>query len=132
MNPRRSTGAAIFLLGISVLVACGAGGSTDAQDTPDSGIRGVVLAGPQCPVVTAESPCPDAPWIGTIRVSRGGEVVAEVETADDGRFSIALEPETYEVTAVLDGGPQFAEPRQVSVGAGAYSQVTLTIDTGIR
>ena len=99
----------------------------------DSGIEGIVLAGPQCPVVTAESPCPDAPWVGVVRVTDGDGDITESSTDEQGRFEVALAPGTYRVEPVVDGGgPPSASPQEVDVTAGSFTQVTLLVDTGIR
>jgi hypothetical protein len=120
------------VLFLGILGACGSGDSTDVPSSADSGIRGVVLAGPQCPVVTAESPCPDVPWRGRVQITKGGDLVAEVTTSDDGRFAIAIEPGSYGLVPVIEGGPQFSTPQRIEVVAHDFVQVTLTVDTGIR
>ena len=89
-----------------------------------------MTAGPQCPVVQAGSPCPDAPWEGKINVTADG-FVATTSTSADGRFSIALEPGTYTVRPFFSG-PASAEPVTVVVEAHRYAEVALTVDTGIR
>jgi hypothetical protein len=98
------------------------------------GVRGAALAGPQCPVVELGSPCPDRPWQGVVRVSTpGGEVVDEASTGQDGRFEIALEPGSYVVVAVIEpGGLTSASPANVTIETGAWTEVSLSVDTGIR
>lgn len=120
-----------ILLTILALASCGKGGT--AQQ-PTSGIRGTTAVGPQCPVMQASSPCPDLPFDGTIRVSTpDGKVVEEVHTSADGTFEVRIDPGSYVVAPVLDGGgPPSAAPVDVEVTAGAFAQVTMTIDTGIR
>ena len=114
------------------LVACGAPEHLGSGDG-SSGIRGRALAGPQCPVELAGSPCPDVAWEGTVVVtdtSSGKEFT--VESDADGRFEIALAPGTYEVAIASDTGPPFAKPQTVHVAAGAFTRITLAVDTGIR
>jgi hypothetical protein len=120
----------VGLVAAFTLAACGGDVSGDGT----SGIRGLALVGPQCPVVTAESPCPDEPFHGTIQVlDASGAVVADGRTGDDGSFEIALEPGTYVVTAELEAGsPPFVKPVDVTVEAGTFAEVNVTIDTGIR
>ena len=98
----------------------------------DSGVRGVVLLGPSCPVEREGSPCPDTPFVGKVRaVGEGVEV--ETDTDDRGAFTVRLEPGTYTMQAVVDGGgPPTAAPLEVSVRAHEFTDVTLTVDTGIR
>jgi hypothetical protein len=123
--------AATIVLLAGLLSACGSagGGAPDA-----SGIRGTVVAGPQCPVVTEQSPCPDEPVDGAgIEVYRDGILVATGTSDDDGRFEIELEPGTYEVHPVppSDVG-MFAKPVNVTVVDGSFAPVDLVVDTGIR
>jgi hypothetical protein len=114
------------------LVACGNGAGVD--DQAESGVRGVVTAGPQCPVVQQGSPCPDQPWQGAVRATTaGGDVVDEVRSDAGGRFEIALDPGDYVVVAVTDAGRlPMATPLEVMVPHGGWIEVTLVVDTGIR
>src|SRR6266540_5182449 len=126
---RRMPAISILLL---FLVACaGRGPST----TGDTGIRGTVLLGPTCPVETLESPCPDRPLADVeIHVLQGGDVVATVRSDGEGRFAVALDPGRYEVQAVVEeGGPGMsAKPVDVSVTSGAFTDVSVPVDSGIR
>jgi hypothetical protein len=113
------------------LAACGGGTAGDGS----SGIRGTAHVGPQCPVVQAGSPCPDAPFVGEIRVSTAeGEEVATAPTGDDGSFEIPLGPGSYVVDIVVEnpGGPPFAKPVTVEVEAGSFTEVDVAVDSGIR
>ncbi|MBI4259066.1 MAG: hypothetical protein HY658_00735 [Actinobacteria bacterium] len=111
------------------------GGSPTADGR--SGIEGVVLVGPQCPVVQEGSPCPDEPYSAEIRILDQGtqELVETVVSGSDGRFRVALPPGSY----LLD--PQrpdpsapfpIAGPIPVTVVEGEYTSVTISYDTGIR
>jgi hypothetical protein len=116
------------------LFALGCGERTPATDVT-TGVRGVALAGPQCPVETAESPCPDLPVPDLeVRVTTpGGEVVAGTVTDADGRFEVLVGPGEYVLRAVIGGsGPASAKPVDVTVPADAFAEVTLVVDTGIR
>lgn len=125
-------------LGVIALVlvatgACGIDGSTDDPAAEASGIRGVVMTGPQCPVVMEGSPCPDQPWEGIVRVSDADGQVAEVVTDAEGRFAVTVAPGTYDVGPVMEGtGPGFARSERVTVTDGDVIAVTLTVDSGIR
>jgi hypothetical protein len=133
---RRSAVQRIFIA--VALVAVLASACAKASDGPgsggDSGVRGVVVAGPQCPVESADSPCPDAPVPNTeIQVKRSGEVVATATSDADGAFTITLAPGTYTVEAVADpGGIGYAKPVDVTVTDSTFAQVSVVIDTGIR
>jgi Carboxypeptidase regulatory-like domain len=126
---RRVAAAALVLLVVSGCGGRSTGGGADGQ-----GIRGVVLAGPQCPVETAESPCPDQP-VPSVRVEilRDGETVGEATTDRDGRFTVTLDPGTYEVRAAPgQQGFMSSKPVGAVVTEGAFTDITVAVDTGIR
>lgn len=119
---------------LAVALAGCSGVSSGDDPSARSGIRGVVTAGPQCPVVVQGSPCPDRPWSGVVRVTNpDGDTVGEVETDAQGGFSIDLEPGSYEVLPVTGGGrPPTVSPEAVEVDVHTFTEVTLVVDTGIR
>lgn len=124
----------VLAVTLILLAACGDGAGSITDDSPDSGLRGAVSAGPQCPVEVQGSPCPDQPWQGTVRVTTtDGDVVDEVPTGDDGRFDVALDPGDYVVIAVTEAGRlPMAAPQDVTVVEGEWVEVALVVDTGIR
>jgi hypothetical protein len=101
-----------------------------------SGIEGIVLVGPQCPVERADSPCPDRPLPDAeFRVVKrpSGDVVRTVRSGKDGRFRVALDAGDYTLEPVPgSGGFPFGKPTDVTVRAGAYTNVTVSFDSGIR
>jgi hypothetical protein len=109
------------------LIACGRSSSPGTG----SGIFGTVTAGPTCPVEMAGSPCPPGLWTGEVRATDAGGHTFTTQTDDRGRYSLTLEPGTYEVAAVT-AGPQIAKPTSVVVAPGPMQRVDLTVDTGIR
>ena len=117
------------------MVSSACAGTTDGTGAgSDSGIRGVVVAGPQCPVESADSPCPDEPVPNTeIQVKRSGEVVATATSDEEGEFEIALPPGEYSLETVADMvGMGYAKAIDVTVTDRAFVQVSVVIDTGIR
>jgi len=112
----------------AALVAC------ERDVSSNTGVRGVVLLGPMCPVVNLDSPCPDEPIPSmNVEVTQNGDVVATVVTDAQGRFEVALEPGTYELRAVLESpGPPFARPVSATVPSSGYAQVDVSVDSGIR
>lgn len=100
----------------------------------DSGIRGVVVSGPRCPIVTVENPCPDRPVAGiVVQLTAPVGSTRETRTNTAGRFEVAVAPGEYVVQPVVDrGGVGFAKPLQVTVPEGRFVEVTLQVDTGIR
>jgi len=122
----------LALVGVTFLLAsCG----DDAPGTEvDTGVRGVVLAGPQCPVVQEGSPCPDEPMPDVeVRVLQNGAVIGSTRTDTEGRFELLLRPGVYVLEAVLEGGgPPSAKPVDATVTQGGFAEVTVLVDTGIR
>ena len=118
----------VVLASLIVLVACGGG------TLPGTGIRGVVMLGPACPVENINSPCPDRPFQGDVVATAADGSTTTTTTDDQGRFTIDLVPGTYTVVAVTSGNgvPPTPIPQNVVVRDRAYTQVTLEVDTGIR
>jgi hypothetical protein len=124
---------ALVLLFATLAVAACAADPEEPPSSPRSGIEVVVVFGPQCPVVVAESPCPDAPWQGTVRVSSLGDDDVEARTDASGRARITLPAGTYTVAAILDeGGVGSSKAEAVTVTDGSFVNVRLTVDSGIR
>jgi hypothetical protein len=130
---RRVLAVALAVTAATALAACGSSPGGSGGDG-SSGIRGVVLAGPQCPVETPQSPCPPKRLPGIrVEISSGGDVVAEATTDDRGEFSAVVDPGTYDVQAA-PGQPGFmgSRPVRVVVADGAFTRVDVPVDTGIR
>lgn len=117
-----------------VMAACG--GGDDEPDVRQSGIAGIVRAGPQCPVMMAGSPCPDKPLEATLRIAAVGDgFTATVESDSDGLFRLDLPPGEYEIVALPIGDGPFPAPpgdQVVTVRSGAITEVPISYDTGIR
>jgi hypothetical protein len=121
----------LLLLVLSATVACGDGAAGDGT----SGIEGRVTIGPQCPVMQEGSPCPDVPYVATVRVLRDGATVATGRSGQDGSFRISVAPGEYVVDAVPfeeNGIAMVRVQPRVVVTAGGYTQVDLSFDSGIR
>ena len=116
------------------LVACG--GATDQSAVRDSGIEGLVLIGPSCPVVVQGQDCDDKPYAGEVRVvdRANGRVVETARSGADGRFRVALAPGDYTLEPVSPnaGGLPFGKPVDVTVRPHTFEQVTVSFDSGIR
>jgi hypothetical protein len=121
------------LLVLVLLTACASDGGDDAASS--SGVRGQVLLGPTCPVVQEGSPCPDEALGGVeVRALADGEAMAQTTSGEDGRFELELPPGRYTLEAVVDpdGPGLFAKPVAVTVTAGAFVEVVVPVDSGIR
>jgi len=126
---RRTVALSVLLLS---LVACA---NRASSPSGDSGVRGTVLLGPTCPVESMESPCPDRPLADVeVQVLQRGDVMVTVRSDGNGRFTVALEPGAYVLQAVVEeGGPAMsAKPVDVTVTSGAFADVTVPVDSGIR
>jgi hypothetical protein len=103
--------------------------------TATSGITGVVLIGPMCPVMRADQPCPDQPFSATLLIrDNQGRELCSVFSGDDGRFQVDLPPGSYEVVPVAGSasGLPFAAAEWVMVVPGKYTELTVAYDSGIR
>ena len=125
------------------LIACGTGAlaalglalgtASGAQRGRDSGIRGLVLYGPTCPVQRPGHTCVRT-FQATITIKRepAGTVVVRVRSAADGRFTTRLEPGRY-LLQPSNGRPfPRAKAQTVSVHGHAFTAVTIRYDSGIR
>jgi hypothetical protein len=121
------------LLGLLLLFgAVIVGGCDYSTATPSSGIIGTVVAGPACPgPVRVGSPCPDRPAAVQLTFQKDGAPVASVTSSADGRFKVDLTPGRY---VILGAAGRLPSVRQlaVDVPAGAYVEVAVSADTGIR
>jgi len=102
----------------------------------DSGVRGTVLLGPQCPVVREGEECPDKPYKTSVSIYRGIDVSTRpfltIQSDADGAFVADLPPGEY--TLFAGGGRPFPACAQstVTVAPGGFISIVLSCDTGIR
>lgn len=101
-----------------------------------TGIDGMAVAGPTCPVETVDDPaCAPRPVAGaTIVVLDGsGTEVARTTTGVDGAFFISVAAGDYTVrTEAVDGLMGTPDPTAVTVSEGDAVRLQLGYDTGIR
>ena len=129
----RSVASAVLCAAI-VLSGCALrSGSNGGSGGGSSGVTGTVMIGPTCPVMRANSPCPDKPFATDVTVAdASGKVVATTKSGTDGSFKVELAPGVYTISAVgsMPGAP--SPGVRVTVTQGAWSSVRLTVDSGIR
>ena len=127
----------LLTLGL-VAVACGpeqqGGTNTPSPTVLDSGIRGIVLLGPTCPVQSAEStPCL-TPYVANLVITDSdGNVITRVSSGPDGHFEVLLPPGDYVIQP--DNGPDgnpSSIPQPVTVGPDEFEEVEVDYDTGLR
>jgi hypothetical protein len=98
-----------------------------------SGIEGTITLGPLQPV-THEGEPNERPYEATVvvRTANDSREVIRFRSGADGRFRVRLNPGDY-VLEPLGGNPFPTAPSQtVTVEKGAFSQVLIQYDTGIR
>lgn len=103
--------------------------------TATSGITGLVLIGPMCPVVSIDEPCPDRPFVAKLIVRNAqGTAICTTASHEDGRFQIGLSPGAYvlDPQSGVPGGLTHAAPMPVTVEPNRYTDVTITFDSGLR
>ena len=112
-----------------------AGGTITGTVAYKSGISGVVLAGPTCPVERdpPDPACADKPIATNINVSRAGstQIFAQTKSNASGEFSFSLPPGDYVVSGGGNPLPR-CNDTPATVGPGVYTRMTLGCDTGIR
>lgn len=119
------------------------GSTTPSQPAPASsspattgtGIRGIALAGPTCPVVRPNDPaCADRPVAGAVIhvVASDGHEVARATTDAAGQFSVSVPAGDYEVSADPVAGLMRAPSSQDVPVHDGFAAVQLEYDTGIR
>jgi hypothetical protein len=104
-----------------------------ATARPDSGIHGLVLYGPTCPVQRPGRTCV-RPYRARITITRepAGTVAARLRSAANGRFTVRLLAGRYLLTP--QNGKPFprARSRTVTVSPHHFSALTIRFDSGIR
>ncbi len=141
---RNTLVATLLAVAVAALASCGSdgtganGGQTTiavtSQTTSDPpGVFGVVLAGPTCPVETADDPCPPRPVDAAIDAHDAeGDVVASTRTDADGHYSLTLAPGSYTVVATTGAGLPICQAVTIIVTPGPPVRADISCDTGIR
>ncbi len=109
----------------------------EAHSDITSGITGIVLIGPQCPVVrVGDDSCYDKPYPANISIKSedGSREIATFTSNSDGTFTYKIEPGIYLLDPLTEGGAILPRGGQqvVIVEQGRLTNVTITYDTGIR
>jgi hypothetical protein len=114
-------------------------GSSPEQPTDrrgGTGITGQTLIDGGCPVIRADSPCPNRPVAATLSLldATTNAVRATITTDAQGHFTTAAPPGSYLLHADRVAGqlPRRPETMPVTVTAGRYTPVTMVLDSGIR
>jgi hypothetical protein len=122
----------VAVLVLASTVAC------DGADPAAVTLRGSVVAGPACPVVSEppDPSCADRPVAGAELVVRDamGKSIARVRSDDEGAFAISLVPGSYTIVPQPVEGLMGTPPSvEVELTDGAHpAPVVIAYDTGIR
>ncbi len=134
----RSRLSIVVAVGGMLLAACASAGTPGSTPVAtNSGIEGKTLAGPTCPVERPESPCPDRPVpkaVVDVWDRQHSKKIVTFTTDDQGSFRVALNPGDYylDPQRVDDQAFPIPHPQIVTVRKGAYTEITIEYDTGIR
>jgi hypothetical protein len=104
-----------------------------ASPPPDSGVRGLVLFGPTCPVERPGHSC-ERPYRASISIRRepAGKLIARVRSASDGRFTATLRVGRY-VLQPRNGTPfPRAQSQTITVRRHRFTSVTIRFASGIQ
>jgi len=107
--------------------------TTRAVPTGSTGVRGVVTAGPTCPVQRQGDPsCDDKPVPAHLVLQRGdGSSAASGDAGSDGQFFIAASAGSYTLTASSPNAMRCSS-QPVTATSGHVTDVHVSCDTGIR
>jgi hypothetical protein len=98
-----------------------------------SGVDGHITAGPTCPVVNPDHPCPPRPVETKVRLLRAdGSTAAKGQSGQDGAFRIIAAAGHYDLVADYPGVRPQCGPVPVDVRDGRFTHADLLCDTGIR
>jgi hypothetical protein len=103
-----------------------------------TGVSGRILLMPACPV--GGETCPPAkPIKGTVRIETvtgkgggGGQVIARVDSDENGNYAAEIPSGRYQLIAEKSGGYPVAKPSLATVEAGVTTLANVYLDSGIR
>lgn len=120
-----------LVIGVVVAVSRNTASKTSLQ----SGIKGTTVVDGGCPVVRDDTPCPNKLLAANIIVTNAdGGTAATAKSDADGHFRVSLPQGTYTVRATNATGAPYpaSSPEQVKVTSGAFTDMTIHFDSGIR
>ena len=104
----------------------------------ESGIRGIVLLGPTCPVMRdpPDPACDDKKFATSLVVTTADQstVVKEFSSDANGAFSVSVSSGDYAIRSAVAANvlPYCSSDGIITVIKGSYTQATIHCDTGIR
>ncbi len=101
----------------------------------ESGIMGIVLLGPQCPVVREGEECPDKPFETALALTTpdGTQTIREFRSNANGEFKVSAAPGEYAIRSAVAANilPYCSSNETITVTTG-FTETTVYCDTGIR
>ena len=100
-----------------------------------SGIKGQVLIGPNCPgpIREGDTNCADKAYQATITVlDSSGQQVTQFQSDSEGNFQVILPPGTYLLKPEMGDPLPRADEQTVEVLEGQFTPVAIHYDTGMR
>lgn len=104
----------------------------------ESGISGMVLLGPTCPVMRdpPDPECADKPYATALVVTTSDQalVIKELRSEETGKFSVQVAPGEYAIRSAAASNilPYCSSSGTIKVNASVYTETTVYCDTGIR
>ncbi len=105
------------------------------KPSADSGVRGVAMIGPTCPVMRnpPDPQCADKPYAALLIFSnQAGVLVKQVQAKSDGTFEVFLPAGEYTVSQTEGKIYPILRPQTVTVIKGQFTSLLLQFDSGIR
>jgi hypothetical protein len=100
---------------------------------PGTGVYGMVVAGPTCPVQRVGQPCPPQPVAAEIDArDPNGHTVATTRSDSAGRYRLSLAPGSYILVVVTGAVFPRCPATPVTVTSGPPVRQDINCDTGIR
>ncbi len=127
-----------FLVVFAIVVFAGCLSAPAPAGPSDSGIYGVAMIGPTCPVMRdpPDPDCRDQPFEGEFAITNveGSRVIKTFSSNAEGAFNVSLEPGEYAIRLARESSspPTCANVEPVRVSAEARTLVNVTCDSGIR
>ena len=112
--------------------------TTTPTTSTTSGITGIVLLGPTCPVMRnpPDPQCADKPYQTALVVTipDGTRVIAQFNSDTNGKFKVNIPAGEYAIrsAATTNFYPRCSSSGTVSVKTGIFTDTTISCDTGIR
>lgn len=111
--------------------------ASDFEGESSSGIKGVAMLGPTCPVMRdpPDPQCADKPYKVTLSVTTADQarVIKTFSTDERGRFTVELPSGEYSIrSAAAANILPYCQHDRFTVEANKVTEITVSCDTGIR